>query len=194
MSSVTFRKGDKVRRIERNLGGPKDALKQIGAMMVAESQQAFRRQRLTKKRWPARARINVFGIISDFAMGRKKPPGRRFDRRPALVDTGRLRASIAFRAVGSKIVEVGTNLPYAAAHQKGGEVESEQITEDVQKALYSWLRGAGKQHKKKLGWLLNKKFRGTRLSMRVPQRKFVGVTDRTRRDVKKIVGVYIMEA
>jgi phage gpG-like protein len=193
VSSVTFRKGEKVRRIEKHLDRPKAALKQIGAMLVAESQQAFQRQRLTKKRWDARAPINVFGIISDFAMGRKKPPARRFDRRPALVDTGRLRSSIAFKVVGSKAVDVGTNLPYASAHQYGKRVDSEIITKDVQELLWKWLRGQGKQYKKDLGWLLNKKYTGTKLSMMVPKRPFVGVTARTRRDVKKAIGVHIME-
>lgn len=41
----------------------------------------------------------------------------------ALLDTGRLRNSIAVRPVGNTAVEVGTTVAYAAIHQWGGTVQ-----------------------------------------------------------------------
>ena len=191
---VEFEKGAKVKRWERNLDKPTKALKQIGALMVAESQRAFKAQTFDGKAWPPRSDVNVFGIIADFHAGKRAPPQRRFQTRPALRDTGRLAASITFNVIGNRAVEVGTNLPYAEVHQTGGEVESMPITERVQKSLWAWLKDKGPELKSRLGWLLNKKFRGTKLTMEVPARPFVGITKQLRKDVKQIIGVHILES
>ncbi len=191
--AATFDEGDKVRRWKRNLDNPSAALKQIGALMTAESQRAFKRQQFGKEAWEPRGPVNVFGIISDFHAGKRNPPQRRFERRPALRDTGRLAASIAFNLLGTKVVEVGSNLPYAGVHHKGGEVESLPITEQVQDLLGRWLKGKGSEHKERLGYLLNKKYLGETLKMEVPERPIVGVTKQTLADVKEAVGVKIME-
>lgn len=189
---ATFKKGDKVTRVEQGLKDPKVALKQIGILMVAESQRAFKSQKWSKKNWTARAAPNVYGIISDFAQGRKSPPGRRFQTRPALIDTGRLRGSISFRVM-SPVVEVGTNLKYAAVHQKGGKIKSEKITKPIQSAIAKWLKGAGRQWEKKLGWITNARYTNKTLTGRVEARPFVGITRNTRKVVEKAVGVKIME-
>jgi phage gpG-like protein len=194
VTRATFDRGAKVRRWERNLAKPTAALKRIGVLMVAESQRSFKTQRLGRNVWPSRAPINVFGIIADFAAGKRAPPQRRFQRRPALRDTGRLAASISFRLVGTDSVEVGSNLPYAAVHQSGGETQSEPITQKVRDLLWRWLKGPGSAYKRRLGWLLNRKFKDQRLTGNVPQRKFVGITKTLLQDVKSIVGVSIMEA
>ncbi len=194
MPRVTFKKGAKIQRIEKNLKSLRTALTQVGVIMVAESQRAFRDQSFGGKKWPARAAINVFGIIADFAAGKKKPPSRRFEKRPALMDTGALARSIAFRLSGTNAVIVGTQLKYAGAHQYGGKVESEKLTPAVRKALWSWLKRQTRDLRQKLGWLLNKKFKGKSLKGTVPARPFLGVTRETKRVVKKLVGVTIMEA
>lgn len=188
-------KGAKIEAIERALVDKTAALKQIGTLMVAESQDAFRNQKLGDKAWKERGTPNVFGIIRDFADGRREPPARRFERRPVLMDTGRLRQSIAWRVMASgDVVEVGTNLPYAAVHHRGGEVESATITQSMQAAIWQWLKGSGKQHKRTLGWLLNKKFSGKKLKATVPARPIVGITADTIADVREVVGVTIAEA
>jgi hypothetical protein len=79
--------------------------------MVAESQQSFRDQRFGSDAWEPRAPVNVFAIIADFHAGKKSPPQRRFESRPALRDTGRLAQSISWKLVGTDVVEVGSNLP-----------------------------------------------------------------------------------
>ena len=195
MARATFKRGAKVARWERKLDNPTAALKQIGALMVSESQDAFRRQRFGKTAWKPRAVPNVFGILADFHKGSKEPPKRRFEARDALVDTGRLSGptGIAFKLRGTKIVEVGSNLPYSGVHQEGGRVESVPITEAVQDRLWKWLKNKGRGWKDDLGWLLNKKFTDTTLKGKVPARPMVGITKQTIRDVKEAVGVAIME-
>jgi len=193
MTRVTFEKGAKLARIEGKLDNPTAALKQIGALMVAESQRAFKVQEFDGEKWQPRAPVNIFGIIADFHEGRRKPPQRRFERRPALRDTGRLSSSISFRLVGSRAVEIGTNLPYAGVHQRGGEVESKPITREVQRNLWAWLKNQPLQMRRRLGFLLSKRYTDQTLKGSVPERRFIGITRRTREFVQKAVGVRIME-
>ena len=189
---ATFDKGDKLNRIEKKLDGPAVALKQIGALMVAESQRSFKSQEFGEKKWDARAKVNVFGIIADFHAGKTAPPKRRFQDRPALRDTGRLAGSIAFEVKGD-VVEVGTNVDYAKVLNEGGEVESKPITSKVRRLLWRWLKKQDTDLKKRLGWVLNAKFRDKTIKTEVPARQFVGVTATTIKTVKQIVGVTIME-
>ena len=191
MSKVNFKKGAKLERWEKALQNPKKALKQIGVLMVAESQASFRNQKHGSKKWEGRAPVNVYGIIADFSKG-STPPARRFQTRPALKDTGRLSGSISYKVSGSA-VEVGTNLDYAGVHQFGGAIESEKITKPIQQALNKWLKPKDKGLKESLGWLLNKKFTGQTLKGKVPARQFVGITKQTIEDIREEVGVEIME-
>lgn len=191
MSKVNFKKGAKLERWEKALQNPQKALKQIGVLMVAESQASFRDQRFGRKKWKGRAPVNVFGIIADFSKG-STPPARRFQTRPALKDTGRLSGSISYKVSGLA-VEVGTNLDYAGVHQFGGQVESEKITKSVQQALSKWLKPKDKGLKESLGWILNKKFTGETIKGQVPARPFVGISKQTIEDVREVVGVEILE-
>jgi len=194
MARATFKKGAKVQRLEENLDNPMRALRQIGAIIVAESQLAFREQKHGDTPWRPRAVPNVFGIIGDFHEGKSRPPSRRFEARPALRDTGRLAASLSWRLVGKTIVEAGSNLEYAAVHMKGGKTKSKTITPNVQKLLGAWLKKQGKELRRRLGWLLNRKYRGKELEGKVPARPFVGLTRQTHKDVHEAIGVHIMEA
>src|SRR5688572_931544 len=162
--------GAKLVRIKRKLDNPSRALKMIGMLMVSESQGAFREQKFGTKSWSQRGIPNVMGIISDFAQGKKAPPARRFEGRPVLRDTGRLAASIAFRVVGNTSVEVGSVVPYAGVHQKGGTSESQRITKQMQTSIGAWLKGAGSKWKKRLGFLLNKKMTNQKLTVDIRPR------------------------
>mgnify|MGYP005995993613 FL=1 len=192
MARATFEQGAKLKRIGNKLVDPSKALKQIGVMMVAESQASFKEQRFGRKAWRERSPINVFGIISDFAQGRRKPPARRFERRPALRDTGRLANSIAF-AVKGKVVEVGTTVPYASLHNFGGVSKSEKITLTVQQRIGKWLKKQSDDLQERLGWLLSDDAQDQQLEMRVPKRQFVGITIKTRKEIRQTIGVRIME-
>jgi phage gpG-like protein len=187
-----WEKGAKLERMERALANPVAALRQIGALMVGETQATFRNQGLGAQRWPPRHVPNVFGILADFHAGRT-PPARRFQPAPVLRDTGRLSGSIAYELMGRMSVRAGTNIDYAEVHQHGGRVESVAIDSQVRSRLWAWLRRRPRALRKQLGWLLNKKFRDRRLSMTVPARPFVGVTADTVRAVEQIVGVTILE-
>jgi phage gpG-like protein len=194
MARATFEPGGKVSRIAMNLDRPERTLKQIGAIMVAESQAAFKAQSFGGVAWPPRAGVNIFGIIDDFASGRAKPPARRFEKRPALRDTGRLAASISFRLVGTHVVEVGTVLPYAGLHNFGGPTESKKITQTVRENLWRWLKTQNLGMKRRVGWLLNSKFKNQTIKGNVPARRFVGITQQTRRYVQRTLGATISEA
>ena len=194
MTRATFKKGDKLERWERNLENPRRALKQIGAIMVAESKRAFREQQHGNDDWDERAVPNVYGIIADFAQGAKSPKKRRFDSRPALKDPGRLSASIAAKVYGRSVVIVGSNLEYAGVMHAGGPIESETISSAVQRALWKWLKKKGKAWASDLGFLLNKKYTGETLKGVVEPRPFVGITKSTIEDVREIVGLELMEA
>lgn len=188
---ATFRKGAKVARIERNLDDPDKTLTGIGAVLVAAAQATFKEQKLGRKKWEQRAPVNIYGLIADFSQGKKAPAKRRFDRRPALVDTGRLRSSIAFRLIGSKVVEVGTPLRYGDVHQTGGKVKSEPIA-PIRKALWRWLKRQNLEMRRRLGFLFAKKF-DQGLEGEVPARPFIGFTRQTRKAIQKTIGVTLVE-
>ena len=186
----TFTPGVRITRMRKTLADPSSALRQVGALLVAESQQAFVDQKFGGKRWPARAPVNVYGILADLDGGRTSIPKRRFQTRPALKDTGRLAASISFAITRRDTVTVGSNLPYAGVHQKGGPVESVKITGTIRRRLAEWLK-KNPRHAIGLGWLLNRKFLGKRLKGEVPARPFVGLTPRLRRDIRDMVGAHV---
>lgn len=186
-------KGGKLQRWEDNLASPTKALKQIGALMVAESQKSFKDQKHGDQAWQPRRVPNVFGIIADLAHG-ERIKKRRFDARPALHDKGRLKSSITFTVRGDDAVEVGTTIAYAAAHQFGHEVESETITDDVQLKLEAWLGTKdGAPWWKSLSYLLKMKYLGKKLKAKLPARPFVGITTQTHADIKEAVGIDIFE-
>lgn len=183
----TFDEGDKLRRWFKGLEKPEKALKQIGILMVAESTDAFKAQQFGRERWPARGKVNVYGIISDMTNS-KTPPARRFQDRPVLKDTGRLSSTIAHRLIGTHEVEVGSNLPYSGVHNYGGKVESDPITETVQKRLSRWLRTQPFKIQSKLAWLLRPSQKGKTLKTEVPAREFVGINKQTVLDIVEVVG------
>ena len=195
MAKASFDKGDKWRRWDKNIKNPQAALKLIGALMVSESQAGFTNQEFGGVHWKPRAVPNVFGIISDFHLGKSKPFPRRFQDRPALVDTGTLKGprGISF-SPHANYVEVGSNLPYAGVHHSGGQVESMPITEKVQMLMGEWLLKEEDDHVfDRMAPLLHKKWRDKTLKMEVPARPIVGITKQTIDDVQEAVGVEIME-
>lgn len=188
-----FEQGGKIDCWEVALKNPSDAMKAIGAILVAESQLAFRDQKFDGKQWRERSVPNVFGIIADFAAGKPSPPKRRFAQRPVLKDTGRLFNTINFRVEGSHSVLVGSPLPYAGVLHQGGKIESEKVSTDVQSRLAKWLKGKGKQWKSKLGFLLSKSMEGKTLKSEVEARPFMGVTPQSREDIRKAVGAVLFK-
>jgi phage gpG-like protein len=109
--------------------GPMGLLKSFGLILSRESKDAFAKQRFGSIKWPARypdqtgAKLNVAGALMDLGKG-PKIKERRFQDRPAAVDTGSLKNSIASstdrESAGVYSVKVGTVLPYANTQHKGG--------------------------------------------------------------------------
>lgn len=123
----------------------------IGAMLVAETQKAFREERFGVVRWKSRGDTgmnpNWPGILSDFARG-KTPPERRFQDRPVLRDNNLLARSFAWRVIGQNTVEEGTMLGYADVLHTGGESKATTITKAIQTRLWEWMKKLGGAEKR----------------------------------------------
>lgn len=186
-------------RLRARLRDPTPVLEAIGAMGVSISERSFKDQRLGKFRWAERYPkqgdpfVNVAAITRDFTEG-KNPPARRFERRPALIDTSHLRRSIAKRVLGTNAVEWGTNVPYGALHQFGGE-SVQPVTETTKQNLARWLRKKKRDpqtgklvkvhsaYREKLGFLFQQKT----LATKVGSRPFVGIPVELEQDIVRRV-------
>lgn len=184
---VTVDGGQGLRVISSKLGDPSEALDGIGAYLTSQTQKAFREQRRGDAVWPGRMNPNVPGIVSDLNRG-STPPGRRFSDRPALVDTGRLRASFSWRRRGRSEVVVGTQLDYAAVHQRGGNVDV-VLTPTGRANLREFLRDR-KDLRPALGWL----FQRPRFTVRVRPRPFLAITRDDQRAIGDLVDAYLEDA
>lgn len=193
MTKAGFKKGAQIERWEKALANPEKALKVIGGVIVAESQEAFRESKHGDEAWEDTAPVSVYGIIADFAMGRSAPLQRHIERDKPLIDSGNLSRSVVPKVVSSSAVEVGSNLDYASTHQFGGPIESDTISSDVRTGLWKWLKKQNAELKSQLGWMLNKKFKGEKLEGEVPARPFVAITPQTIEDIREVVGVELME-
>lgn len=102
-----------------------ESLSAIGVYLRERARSRFLEQEFGGQQWQERGVPNIAGIISDIQeRGRTAAniPARRFDARPALIDTGTLRRSISYRIEDDQLtVTVGSNLPYARKMQEGGE-------------------------------------------------------------------------
>ncbi len=174
------------------------ALKQMGAIMLATSQKSFADQAYGPERWPERYEgqpdpfINVAGALSDLIRDRKIRD-RRFDRRPALVDTGMLRNSLTFGVKGRRSVSVGTTDPKAPKHLFG-ETSTQIVTDVARKRLtkeyHRFKRQGGDRFDavKKLGFLHTV----STLDTNIQQRVFLGFFPDLERDLAEIVEDHIV--
>ena len=196
---------------------PERTLKQVGTLLSSAAQKAFKDQKFGNAQWEPRYPnqsepfVNIAGAIQDLSKGPNIKP-RRFERRPALRDTGNLVNSLdANRSVsikGQHTVEVGTTVPYASAMMFGGETQ-QTITDamrtnfrKLQKRAFRSLGKADTFEKirstagkigalEKLGRILER----DTLVTQVVARPFLGVTEdlsnkiarAIRRDIPKVV-------
>lgn len=159
----------------------KKGLQAVGSFLLSEAQTAFRRGGWRGgTRWPMRGVPNVAGIVRDLERGGTTLKNRRMQRQPVLMDTGRLRGSISMRIdTERQSVEVGTNVPYARTHQRGGQSILPGASEahpQIRKNLSTMLRKLSGDRKdelrKALGWLFNV----DNFTVRVPKRPIVEPT------------------
>ncbi len=174
-------------------GAPGDVsriLKVVGEMAVSDAQSNFDKQSFDGKPWDRRYpnqtpfRISVAGAVSDLASG-PSVKSRRFQARPAGLDTGQLRASISSKKVGPKSIEVGSALEYAARVNEGG-TSFLPVTSTVKKNLKAWLR-RNKKFQPFIGYV----FRLDALRTNVAPRQFIGKTPRLEKDIAKLVELVI---
>lgn len=140
-----FDPGARLRALGELLERPRAVLEVIGAMIVKESGKAFREQRLGAFPWKPRITPNWPALLRDAESGAARPPMRRFQDRPALLDTGLGARSIASRVVSATDVEVGVAgvaKRYMDQHQVGGDVESVTVTKAIQHRIWLWIKTA----------------------------------------------------
>lgn len=201
MREVTIRSGEDLRRLRERVRDPKPVLKAIGALLESQAQKAFIDQRLGDFVWDERYPsqedpfVNTAGVVSDFneSPGRRSPLSRRFERRPALMDTGALAGSFKSRrsvsVKGEDTVEVGTTLDYAAAHQ-WGLTTTQRISDEAKKGIRKWLNTEqGAPFKLKLWGLTS----SDELETQAVQRPFLGITQESERDIAATVELFIAE-
>lgn len=167
------------------------ALEAIGLHMVGVTQGAFRDQRRAGIEWRPRGVPNVVGILEDLRGG-GSVKSRRWEPRPAGIDTGRLRSSIAYQ-VGATSVTVGSQVTYASDVQLGGS-KTVVIGRDLAARVRSWigrLRGAQRE---KAQARFAKPLRDGALTINVPPRPFLVVTPEDRRKFQRIAREHVFGA
>ncbi len=184
-----------LRRFVGGGGNPGDLsriLKAVGEMAVSDAQRHFDDQEFNgrpwKRRYPNQSpyTINVAGALADLSTsGNIK--ARRFSDRPAGIDTGELRNSIASRKVKSDTVEVGSTVPYAATVNFGG-FSTQPVTPQAKRNLARFLK---KKSNKRFGEFIGFLFKRDELRTRVTARKFIGVTPQLEKDIAELVELVI---
>src|SRR6185369_17124474 len=121
-----------------------------------ECRRAFPDQGLGDLKWLPRypgqssPKLNIAGVLADFASGRTTPKPNRFEDRPALIDEGMrggLQGSITENVISDTTVRIGSDKAYAAIHQEGGESEI-TVTKDMQDKIRNWLYPTNKAGKR----------------------------------------------
>jgi len=189
-----------LRRMQQSKEFQERIMKGLGALALASAQEAFDQQALGSEQWEERYpkqkgfKANIAGIVADFAAGKRNPPNRRFDARPAGIDTGNLRRSLtpskALTTHGFKVT-VGSTQQNASAVQFGGETR-QQITKTIVHLLADFMRRSRKRVKKakkvsqpitakdaaiqKLGFLFGLAKKGKPLITKSIPRPYLGIT------------------
>lgn len=176
-----------IAKLEGLVSRPIAALKKIGALLVSRAVKAFSMQSRFDEDWDERLVPNWPGIISDLDRGASIKE-RRFKPRPAVIDTGRLRQSIAWQLESEEVVKVGTNVPYASTQHFGGE-SVVQVTDKAKVGLKKWLgTPKGSQWRPQLQWLLSV---GSEAKLDVLPRPFIGVDSQDALDIRAILQTHL---
>lgn len=112
---------------------------------------------------------------------KRKPGAVRNKGRGLLVDSGKLRNSIRITKSGRNFVTIGSSVPYAEIHNKGGVINI-PVTDRMRK--WGWAMFAKTNDSKFKGLALTKK---TMLHVRMPKRKFMGQSAVLRQKTKRMM-------
>jgi phage gpG-like protein len=193
-TSVQFDPGKRMLRLLEMFRREGDLLPIVGEILAERARDSFRLQRRGSRVWSARGIPNVAGIVSDLNAGRAPKPNR-FQSRPALVDTGRLRDSIRARVATGGAVQIFTTVRYGRVHQEGG-ISKIALTASGRKTFAAQLRkqramlkrgtgGAGALAKAgtlaSLGWL----FARPKVSIKIRKRPFLLLDGADAREVER---------
>lgn len=188
---VTYDKGTKIEALEDLGEESRSALDAIGALVVAKTQTAFKKQKRGRFNWPPRSVPSIHSILADLNAGRNART-RALDPRPALVSTSRLKKSIAHRVLSNTTVEIGTVVPYALIHQEGG-TSSTPITDRARKGIAKLIKRAPwKEHADALAPFIATK-KKEHVSM-IPKRTFLLVTPKDRKEMGAVMAAVIVTA
>lgn len=195
----TFKALDRkiIDQVRARIKNTRPLLNKIGIQISSVSQDSFKKQSLGEIKWHQRYPnqsepfINIAGALSDLNKG-SNIKARRFERRPAVMDTGTLQKSIKHRIVSGDTVAIGTVLPYAKFHQHG-LTSVMPVTQTAREKLAKLMKTSrtGKKKNKdalsKLGFL----FQTDQLKTKIVKRPFIGLTDELQKDIPRTVKRYI---
>lgn len=167
---------------------PRPLVEAVGLMMVGRAQKAFVDQARGGLAWAPRSVPNRAGILMDLKAGRV-PPSRRWDPRPAGVDTGRLKSSIAYRITGNLEVTVGSKVEYASDVNKGA-TKTITVDGDLRKRLADWLRSLHGAEKTRARAAMGFLFHTGSLTVTTPPRQFLMVTDDDKARIRQMALAY----
>lgn len=174
--------------LKERLKNPEPLMQGIGLYLVGQAQRAFREQGRGGTSWAERSVPNRMGVLMDLQQG-KTPPARRFQARPAAIDTGRLRSSIAHRIEGTRVI-VGSNLPYASDIQRGG-TKTVQMDAQLRRALADWLKSLRGERRTAMRRAFGFLFQTGSLTVTTPARPFLMVTEEDRRKIQELIRQYL---
>jgi hypothetical protein len=156
-------------------------------MFAAGARRSFDAQGKGAKRWAPRSVPSLAGIVQDLSDGTSVNPAR-FEDRPALVVTGRLRGSIRFDVVGDAI-RLKATAPYASQAARGG-VSRQKLTPQIGSRLRSLAR-VYPIYGKKLRALAKRADKGDTLETTVPARNFLFPTESEFARASQILGKFV---
>ena len=169
-------------------------LNAIGALLLETTDRAFEEERFGTIPWPERYPgqnspfINIAGALRDLSTG-PRIKARRFNRRPALVDTGRLRGSFRFQVTSDDTVTAGTTVEYAPNHHiplPSTQPVTEQAKQNLREVIQREGRGPRRGALKKLLFLLKE----DSLTTEPAWRPMIGTTDETESDIAELIQEY----
>ena len=189
--TIVIRSEDEMEALRERVRDLRPALQVMGEVLATQAHEAFEIQSLSELAWEPRYPnqrsdpfVNVAGVLADLNAG-QDPKARRFENRPAGIDSSSLVKSIDVKEVTESSVTVGSEAYHAQMFQKGGQ-RSQPVTEDAKIRLLYLL-----EERPELGSRLGTLLDLDELVTRVVPRPFMGITDNNRKDFVEVLEIYL---
>jgi phage gpG-like protein len=144
---------------------------------IGDTAVLFTKQRFAQKNWIGN-NVEYWRPRKKFTRWGATP---RNKGRALLVDTGRLRRSIRIMGKTATTVTVGSDVPYAKAHNDGFKGKATQ-------------RVTPHTRKLKQGGTTNVKAHDRTIQMNIPRRRFIGQSQYLSKQIQRIISSEIMKA